>query len=105
MNHINRNTVDNIKSEIEYSLNESHNIEKCRNNIWKILNYHQLSNKIIDFKITVNCLNVIERRDFTLQSLLDEIDPLSQPPLNKYDVMLQLPNEIEYININVVQML
>jgi len=105
MNHINRNTVDNIKSEIESTLNESHNIEKCRSNIWIILNYYQLSNKIIDFKITVNGLNVIERRDFTLQSLLGEIDPLSQPPLNKYDVMLKLPNEIEYININIVQML
>jgi hypothetical protein len=105
MNHINRNTVDNIKSEIESALNESHNIEKCRYNIWEILNYYQLSNKIIDYRLNVNGLNLIEKREFTLQSLLDEINPLSQPPLNKYDVMLQLPNEIEYININVVQML
>jgi len=105
MNHINRNTVDNIKSEIESALNESHNIEKCRYNIWEILNYYQLSNKIIDYRLNVNGLNLIEKREFTLQNLLDEIDPLSHPPINKYDVMLQLPNEIEYININVVQML
>jgi hypothetical protein len=46
-----------------------------------------------------------ERREFNLQKLLDQIDPLSQPPINKFNVYLQLPNEMEYINLSIVQML
>jgi len=105
MNYINRNTVDNIKQEIESCLSDSNNLENCRQNIWKILNENYLDNKIIDFRLSIDGLNVSERREFNLQKLLDQIDPVSHPPINKFNVYLQLPNELEYINVSIVQML
>jgi hypothetical protein len=105
MNYINRNTVDNIKQEIESCVTDCHNIEICRQGIWKILNENYLDNKIIDFRLSIDGLNMSERREFNLQKLLDQIDPLSQPPINKFNVYLQLPNEMEYINLSIVQMI
>ena len=105
MNHINRQTVDIIKQEVESCISESNNLEQCRHNIWKILNGKYLDDKIVDFRLSINGLNTSERREFNLQKLLDQIDPFSQPPINKFDVYLQLPNEMEYISLNIVQML
>jgi hypothetical protein len=105
MNHINRQTVDDIKQEVESCISESNNLEHCRNNIWKILNEKYLKDEILDFRLNINGLNTSERREFNLQKLLDQIDPLSQPPINKFDVTLKLPNELEYISLNIVQMI
>lgn len=105
MNHINRQTVDTIKQEVESCISESNNLEQCRHNIWKILNENYLDNKIIDFRLSIDGLDVSQRRELNLQILLDQIDPLSEPPINKFNVYLQLPNELDYINLSITQMI
>lgn len=101
----NRNTVDSIKSEIESVLYDSKNLEICRQNIWKILNEKYLSDDITDFRISIQGPDLQQRREITIQSLLDDINPDLTPILNKFDVTLQLKNQPQYININVVQAL
>lgn len=101
----NRNTVDSIKSEIESVLYDSKNLEICRQNIWKILNEKYLSDDIADFRISIQGPDLQQRREVTIQSLLDDINPDLTPILNKFDVTLQLKNQPQYININVVQVL
>ena len=101
----NRNIVDTVKSEIESVLYDSKNVEICRQNIWKILNEKYLSDDIVDFRISVQGPDLQERREVTIQSLLDDINPDLTPILNKFDVTLQLKNQPQYININVVQAL
>ena len=105
MNPENRNIVNLIKSEIESALYDSKNLEICRQSIWKILNDKYLKNEITDFKISVNVPGIQQRREVTIQSLLDDINPDLTPILNKFDVTLQLKNQPQYININVVQAL
>ena len=105
MNSKNRNTVDNIKSEVESILKESNNIDKSRSNIWKILDYKLQRNEITDFRLNVDFLTKMEKRDRTLKSLLNEVDPLCEPLLNKFNITIQLPNEIEFISLDVVQMI
>jgi hypothetical protein len=105
MNPENRNIVNLIKSEIESALCDSKNLEICRQSIWKILNDKYLKNEITDFKISVNRPGIQQRREITIQSLLDDINPDLTPILNKFDVTLQLKNQPQYININVVQAL
>lgn len=101
----NRNTVDSIKSEIESVLYDSKNLEICRQNILKILNEKYLSDDITDFRISIQGPDLQQRREITIQSLLDDINPDLTPILNKFDVTLQLKNQPQYININVVQAL
>jgi len=105
MNSKNRNTVDNIKSEVESILKESNNIDKSRSNIWKILDNKLQRNEITDFRLNVDFLTKKEKRDRTLQSLLNEVDPLCEPLLNKFNITIQLPNETEFISLDVVQMI
>ena len=105
MNSKNRNTVDNIKSEVESILKESNNIDKSRSNIWKILDNKLQRNEITDFRLNVDFLTKMEKRDRTLQSLLNEVDPLCEPLLNKFNITIQLPNETEFISLDVVQMI
>ena len=105
MNSKNRNTVDNIKSEVESILKESNNIDKSRSNIWKILDNKLQRNEITDFRLNVDFLTKMKKRDRTLKSLLNEVDPLCEPLLNKFNITIQLPNETEFISLDVVQMI
>ena len=101
----NRVTVDNIKSEVESVLSESNNIDKSRNSIWSILDDKCQRNEILDFRLNVKGLSKERKREWSLQSLLDEIDPLSEPPLNEFNITLKLPSEMDYISLNIVQVI
>jgi hypothetical protein len=101
----NRVTVDTIKSEVESVLSESNNIDKSRNSIWSILDDKCQRKEIVDYRLVANGLSKEKRREFTLQSLLDEIDPLCEPPLNEFNITLKLPSEMDYINLKIVQMI
>jgi hypothetical protein len=101
----NRVTVDTIKSEVESVLSESNNIDKSRNSIWSILDDKCQRREIVDYRLEANGLSKEERREFSLQSLLDEIDPLCEPPLNEFIITLKLPSEMDYINLKIVQMI
>ena len=101
----NRVTVDTIKSEVESVLSESNNIDKSRNSIWSLLDDKCQRREIVDYRLVANGLSKEKRREFTLQSLLDEIDPLCEPPLNEFNITLKLPSEMDYINLKIVQMI
>jgi hypothetical protein len=101
----NRVTVDTIKSEVESVLSESNNIDKSRNSIWSLLDDKCQRKEIVDYRLEANGLSKEKRREFTLQSLLDEIDPLCEPPLNEFNITLKLPSEMDYINLKIVQMI
>jgi hypothetical protein len=101
----NRVTVDTIKSEVESVLSESNNIDKSRNSIWSLLDDKCQRKEIVDYRLEANGLSKEKRREFTLQSLLDEIDPLCEPPLNEFNITLKLPCEMDYINLKIVQMI
>jgi len=99
----NRVTVDTIKSEVELVLSESNNIERSRQKIWSLLDDKCQRKEIVDYRLEANGLSKERRREFSLQSLLDEIDPLCEQPLNEFNITLKLPSEMDYINLKIVQ--
>lgn len=105
MNPKNRITVDTIKLEVENILSESNNIERSRQHIWSLLDDKCQRREIVDYRLQVNGLSKEKRREFSLQSLLDEIDPLCEPPLNEFNITLKLIGEMDYINLKIVQMI